>query len=430
MARASAPNKRPKRRERRKRAMAKGQGLKRFELMVAFRYLTSSGLQTWLILAGISIGIIVFTFMASLINGLKTRITNDIAGNLAHVTLEPPEREPIVIGGKQKGELVARVESDRQQRAINGWRQWIERIERMPGVRVVAPNVSGGGFVVQGERVRPVQINGIQPDKINAIADIGDSIVRGTSELNPGEVLIGIQLAEKQNLDVGQKLNIRSERNRERSLYIRGIFDTGNNRTDEGTVYMELATAQGLLDLQAGVRQLQVKLLDLNKAREYSADLGKITGLKATNWIDENRRLQDAMRSQSSTGNLIKAFSMLTIVVGVASVLLVAAVRRRSEIGIMRSMGVTQRSVVAIFVLQGFLLGAAGSVLGAGVGFLFGRFLQIIGANPAGRPTFPIDPSQGEYLPAILLATFCCSLAAVLPARSAAKVDPVEAIQQ
>ncbi|MEM6794787.1 MAG: FtsX-like permease family protein, partial [Acidobacteriota bacterium] len=144
----------------------------------------------------------------------------------------------------------------------------------------------------------------------------------------------------------------------------------------------------------------------------------------------ENERLQSALRAQASSGTLIKSFSLLTIVIGVASVLLLAAVQRRSEIGIMRSMGISRPAIRRIFQLQGLLIGFFGSVVGAFGGWLFCQVLLTLTRRPDGTTSFPVDPSQGEYGTAIALATLASVLAAILPARAASKVDPVEVIQQ
>lgn len=403
--------------------------MNRFEAKVAFRYLRSSPLQTTLILLGVGVGIVVYTFIASLINGLAVRLTDDVAGNIAHVRLEPPDRIPRAIGGDEDL-LLAVQESNERRSSIGGWRQFSTSLAEIPNVAVVAPQALGSGFIRRGEKIAPILVTGVESGQLSAVADVAGNLVRGEASLTPSDVIVGTDLADELGVTTGQRLVVESERGRERALTIRGIFDLGASAVNERTVYVELGTAQALLDLEGDVTQIALKLGDVNDAATAADRAGGMTGLKATTWIEENARLQEALASQAMTGNLIKLFSIVTIVIGVSSVLLVASVRRRPEIGIMRSMGVSKRSVIGIFVLQGLFIGAIGSTLGALVGWGFTTLLDAVTSGPDGVPTLPIDPAQGEYLVACLLATIASTVAAYLPARSAAAIDPVEVIQQ
>ena len=126
---------------------------------------------------------------------------------------------------------------------------------------------------------------------------------------------------------------------------------------------------------------------------------------------------------------MIKAFSLLTIAIGVTSALFLSVSRRRADIGILRSFGIGRGAIVRTFVLQGLLIGTVGALVGAGLGFAFAHVLLMTSMKATGTPSIPIDPAQGEYVRAVLLAVAASALAAVLPAWSASRIDPLEAIQ-
>ena len=402
-----------------------------FEIKVALRYLLSSRLQTLLILAGVAVGIVAYTFMAALINGLAVRLTDDVIGSIAHVTLEPLEEQPRQLDGDDGMRTLLAVQRTNERRPkLAGWRPIVERIEAMDDVVSVAPEVVGNGFFQRGEKVMPVGINGVEPGRESAIIDLEDGLVRGTVRLAPGDVLIGVRLADELGVTTGQRLRLNSERGRERTLTVRGIFDVGSANVNERLAFVELRTAQSLLELEGNITGISLKMRDIYAAPELARSLAASTGLDAKDWISENQRLQSALRSQGTTGTLIKFFSLLTILIGVASVLLLAAVRRRAEIGILRSMGVGKASIRRIFQLQGLLIGLLGSSLGAFGGWLFCVLLMTLTRRPDGSTALPVDPALGEYGTAITLATVFSVLAAILPARAAAQVDPVEVIQQ
>lgn len=402
-----------------------------FEFAVALRYLRSGRLQTVLIFSGVAVGIVVFTFMAALINGLAVSLTNDVIGNLAHVRLEPAPRVPRELGVVAGVRTLLAVQRGSEPRAaINGWQSFARTAEGVVGVTSVVASVSGSGFTQRGEKILPVSVTGYALGKESEMIDLAAGIVRGTSTLSSGEALIGIAMADEMGVTTGQRLRIRSDRGRERTLLVRGIFDVGNATINERAVFTDMSTAQGLFELGGAVSRIEIKLTDAFAAPAVAQQLGALTGLQAVDWIQENGRLQAALTAQGSTGDVVKFFAILLIVIAVSSQLLLSVLRRRSEIGIMRSMGVSRFSVTTIFVTQGLLIGLMGSIIGAALGYGFANFLVVVTQRPDGSLGLPVDPALGEYGLAITIATVAATLAAVLPARIASGVDPVEVIQQ
>ncbi|MEM7204842.1 MAG: ABC transporter permease [Planctomycetota bacterium] len=402
-----------------------------FEFRVAIRHLQSNGLQTLLILAGVALGIVAYTFIAALINGLAIKLTNDVIGNIAHVVLEPPDRDPRVLWPSERRRVLVAVQRSNELRPrIEGYATLVDSIEAMGGVAAVAPQVVGNGFFQRGEKIKPVGITGVPIEAISSIIDFDSNIVRGTTRLGPGDVMIGIRLADELGVTVGQQLRMLSERGRERNLRVRGVFDVGSANVNERLAFCDLRTAQSLLELEGAVSEIAIDLVDFETAPKTAQRLEAATGYRARDWVSENKNLQDALRGQGSTGSLIKLFSLLTIVIGVASVLLLAGMRRQAEIGILRSMGATRGCIRRIFQLQGLVIGAVGASVGAGCGWLICRSLELFARRADGSLVLPVDSSAGEYGTAITLATLAATVASVLPAWRAAKVDPVEVIQQ
>jgi len=402
----------------------------RQEIKVALRYLLSSKLQSGLLIGGVSIGVLVFSFMTALINGLTSFQIEQTVGSIPHVTIEPREREPRVLGAGNALLLPAVLRDNTQREQIRAWTTVLDIVTADPGVRVAVPLVAGNGLVTRGQAVQPVSITGVAPEQLSEIAAIAPAIVRGAAELDLDGIVIGARLARNLSVDVGQTLIIRSDRGRERNVKVRGIFAIGIESLDERVAYMNFKAAKALLDLDNGISRIEVKLHDLNAAPAAAAVFAAATGLKATSWTEKNKRLFDAIEGQGSTGGLIKFFAIVTIVIGVASALLLTSVRRKPEIGIMRSMGVSKGFITRVFVTQGVLVGLLGALVGSGAAYAFCSFVAAVARKPDGTPIVPVDPAQGAYLFGILLATGASALAAILPARTAAAIDPVEAISQ
>ena len=147
----------------------------------------------------------------------------------------------------------------------------------------------------------------------------------------------------------------------------------------------------------------------------------------ATSWTEQAAQLLDALKAQAQTGYILKAFALLTIVIGVASALLLSTYRRRPEIGIMRAMGAGRWFVMVVFVTQGALIGLMG---GLSARHRLCVLLPFPGREASAGQSLPIDIAQGAYGVAILLTAVAPLLASILPARAASRLDPVTAIGQ
>lgn len=397
----------------------------RYAFKLALRHLLSTPGQTLLLMLGVAVGVSVFVFMSALIGGLATLLTQRTVGSIPHITFEMAERDPQPILGGEGVQVV--VQKDLSRRAqILVWEPAVEQMEETPGVTAVSPQIRGSAFVQRGQAIAPVGVIGVQPDKLSAIANIGGAIVAGSDALSPDSVLIGQTLADDLGLRVGQVIVVRSERDRERSFRIGGIFALGIASADRQALYMNFRTARALFDLPSGISRIEVKVAPPEAAPRIADRLRGATGLKTTPWTDENEQLFEALDAQGRTGTIVKTFALITIVIGIASAMLLSIVRRRGEIGIMRAMGASQRFVLGIFVIEGTLIGALGAIAGALIAWLALIPFPPLDAVEGGG--LPVDRAQGGYLIAVLLTTLAATLASILSARRAARIDPVEAI--
>lgn len=395
---------------------------------IAWRYLTSNKTQTGLLIAGVAVGVFVFIFMSALIGGLASYLVQRTLGDVAHVTLEAPSRDAGLLMPDASGALLVQQKSTGQRETLRTADAFLPAIEAMDGIKAVSPQIVGNGFVLRGQSRAPVAVTGVEPDKVSAIANIAARLVAGDVRLSNSGVLIGKTLADDLGIGVGQIIRLQSDRNVERALVVNGIFSIGVEALDARAAFITLSSARTLFDLPQGLSRVEIKLDDLNAANVFAERLAAQTGLKATPWTEGNAQLLDGLRAQASSGNLIKAFALITIVIGVASALLLSTYRRRPEIGIMRAFGASRGFVVAVFVLQGSLIGLLGGVIGAGLGYLaLSPFPLPENARPGG---LPVDVRQGAYGLAIALTAIGAILASILPARAAARVDPVSVIGQ
>jgi len=399
-----------------------------YGLKIAMRYLTASKAQTGLLIAGVAVGVFVLIFMSALIGGLAVFLVQRTVGDIAHVTVEAPSRDAYSLLPDDAGILVVEQRTTTQRDMLRTADAFMPTINAMPGIKATSQQIVGNGFLTRGQASAPVGVTGVETGKVSAIANIQKNLISGTTDLSNSTVIIGSKLADNLGVEVGQVVRMKSDRGVERSLVVSGIFKLGLDALDSRSAFVSLGTARTLFELPQGISRIEIKLEDINQADAFAKRISAETGLKATPWTEGNSQLLDGLRAQASSGNLIKAFALITIVIGVASALLLSTYRRRPEIGIMRAMGASRVFVIFVFVTQGALIGILGGLIGAGLGYAALSPFPVPELAPPGG--LPVDVRQGAYGLAIALTAIGAILASILPARAAARVDPVSVIGQ
>jgi lipoprotein-releasing system permease protein len=399
-----------------------------YALKIATRYLTANKAQTALLITGVAVGVFIFIFMSALIGGLAEFILSRTVGDLSHVTIEAENADPALLLSPEGHALVVAQKGQMRTATLAEAATWLPLIEAVPGVRAVSPQITGAGFLTRGAQVSQVSVTGMEPGRESAILDLNGYMVEGSARVGSGLIVLGRDLADELALSLGQSLRVQSANGVTSVLTLSGVFKTGNGALDGARAFVSLSTARTLFAMPQGVTRIEIKLDDLNAADATALRIRALTGLDAVPWTDGAEQLMEALDAQAQTGYFLKTFALITIVIGVASALLLSTYRRRPEIGIMRAMGAGRGFVVFVLVAQGALIGLMGGIMGAALGYLA---LLPFPSRDAFRPgTLPMDITQGSYGLAITLTVIGAILASILPARAAARVDPVTAIGQ
>ena len=399
-----------------------------YALKIAARYLTANKAQTTLLVVGVAVGVFIFIFMSALIGGLAEFIMLRTVGDISHITIEAETEDPALLISPEGHVLVVTERGRTRTATLAEAATWLPLIEAVPGVRAVSPQISGAGFLTRGGQVRQVSVTGVVPGRESVILDLSGYIGEGSARLSSGLIVLGRDLADDLALSLGQTLRVQSSNGVTSALTLSGIFETGNASMDSARAFVSLSTARTLFAIPQGVTRIEIKLDDLNAADATALRIRALTGLDAVPWTDGAEQLMEALDAQAQTGYFLKTFALITIVIGVASALLLSTYRRRPEIGIMRAMGASRGFVVFVFVTQGALIGLMGGLMGAALGYL--ALLPFPSRDAFEPGILPMDITQGSYGLAITLTVGGAILASILPARSAARVDPVTAIGQ
>jgi len=397
-----------------------------FEWIAATRFLREGRTQSLLIIVGVGVGVSVIVFMSALLSGLQSNLVKRTLSSQAHLVLLPAEE----IARPQFGEGQALVQKQAQRlRSIDQWQALRGRLEQLPEIAAISPVASGPAFAVRGDANKSINLIGIEPANYVRVIELDQKMVGGELRVNAGEALIGIELARDLGAALGDKLRINASSGASDTLTIVGLFDLGNKAANARNVYVGLRTAQSLLDLVGGVSSIDLALHDMYQAEALSQRLNAETGLIADSWIKTNAQFFTALTSQRISSNVIRFFIGLSVAFGIASVLVVSVVQRSREIGILRAMGASRGQMLRTFLLQGGIVGLLGSLLGSALAWSFLALWRTLAVNADGTPMFMIEVEPGLVLIAAAGATLVGVLAALMPARRAASLDPVIAIR-
>lgn len=402
-----------------------------FEWFVALRYLRDAKGQTALILAAVSVGVSVVVFLSALINGLQVSLVDKTLGSQPHVSIRVPREAPRPLTEPTSALAITRnVQASAQRlRSIDQWPVVMTGLEHVPGVTAVSATVSGAGFAIRGDAKAPILVTGIDPERFLAIIDVRKKTVAGRFEVAGDDVVIGSVLASDLGVGVGDKLRVTTTEGGSDTVTIAGIFTLGNRAVDQTWVVTSLRHAQSLYALPGGVTTIDLKVADVFDAERVAGDVRDRTSLDAESWMKRNADLLSGLSAQNSSKWMIQFFVVVAVALGIASVLIVSVVQKSSEIGILRAVGTSGRRVQRVFLIQGGVLGLVGSFLGSALGAGLAKLFETLAREPSGAPRFPVQLDLQLFVAATVLATGVGLLAAVIPARRAARLDPATAIR-
>ncbi|WP_157049365.1 ABC transporter permease [Psychrobacter urativorans] len=411
------------------------------EATIAISFLREGRIQSLMITLGVAIGVAVIIFITALIQGLQTNLIDSTLGSQAHIRLVSPDEVNLIAPPADDTlQLIQEDKRPQRLRSINNWQQITDTLDQQPLLKAVSPNVSGPGFVRRGEALESVILVGTDLERYQQIIPLNEYLISGELRVGADNVLIGSELAKSLGVEVGSKLRLDTGQDDGDSspsnnlsnklssnsavVNIAGIFELGVRELDARYVYLDLKQAQSLLGLPGGITVIDLTVEDIFEAEKIAAQVGRLTSLQAESWIKTNAQLLNGLTAQSLSSNMIVGFVAISVAFGIASVLSVSVVQRTREIGILRAMGATRQQILRIFLFQGAVFGLLGSIVGSGVSYVLVWSFNTFGPN-----IFTIPISINLILVTMSLATLTGVIAAAIPARRAAALDPVVAIR-
>jgi lipoprotein-releasing system permease protein len=403
---------------------------------VAVRHLRSGGGQTWLTISAVAAAVIIVIFVTGLIFGAQRKWTELLTEALPHVTVRVRDPRPTPLAevpGASTAPSSSRLEQlTPQQKDIDDWARVAETIRTVPGVVLVNPVVRQQGFASKGGHSVGVSVVGADPALQDQVMPVTKYMVEGRYQgLGSDEIVIDTELATDLTVAVGDRIRLTSNTGASDAFTIVGIYSRGQGR---GDAFVTLRTAQSLFGLGTAVNVVFVKLRDIYRADEAADRIMALLPYEAKSWSREFPLFLDRIRMQTATAYLISGFSLVASSFAIASVLIVSVLQKSKQIGILKAIGARRRQILRIFLLEGLGIAVVGSTVGASIGSLIVYLLGLIEQPPyrPGQPPeqfFPVAILPEYIALAIGSAVAATVLAALLPARRAARLNPVDVMR-
>lgn len=399
-----------------------------FEWLLALRFLREGRMQSLLILAGVTGGVAVIIFLTQLINQLQGSIIDRVLSSQAHIVIRPAEEQPLRLTPEQH--IAASIQPRGQRlRSIDQWESIAQLARNTPGVMAVSPVASGPAFARHNLASKSIALVGMIPDDYRQVVKMNHYMMKGDFNLTGDQTIIGKDLASDLGVSQGDRIQIITENGTQQTLTIVALFDLNNKDLNKRWVFTTLRMSQNLLNIPGGVSNIDLTVNDLFGAKPLAQRLSAQTGLLVESWMETNSGLLNALSNQTVTNNLIRVFIVIIVALGITSVLVVSVVQKQKEIGILRAMGAKRGQVMRIFLWQGAIFGTLGSLMGASLSFALLTLFSSVYKAPDGSTLFTAQLDPKLVIMATCVAMLVGILSALIPARRAARMDPVQAIR-
>jgi len=406
----------------------------RVQLAIALAHLRQRPRSTLVSLLGIMLGVAFFLAVSALMRGSEQDFLKRLVDNSPHITVMDQYRTPHV----QPAELrwpgaalaISNVKPQQETRGIRNYRNKLEAIESLPGVRV-APVLRGSAVLTFAGQQQGVSLSGVVPARMKDVSTIDEQMVAGTLDdlsATPNGLIIGQGLADKFQLRLDSTVNVLGASGGSRVMKVVGIFRTGNAGYDEAEAFTLLKRAQVVLERPNRVNRFIIQLADPQAARAVAAAIEASIGYKAVSWSEASEDLLSLLLVRN-----IIMYSVVTAILVVASfgiynTISTIVVDKRRDIAILKAMGFQAADIRRIFLYQGMVIGLLGSAAGLLLGYGMMHVLARIELKPPGVSDvvkMPVWWGADQYLLAVGFAMAACMGAAYLPARKGGKLQPV-----
>lgn len=405
-------------------------------LHIASRHLLMRQRQTLVATSGVAVGVGFFLAVSALMVGSQADFVRQLIDVAPHIIISDELRSPAPQPGRRAfpdGAVVLHGYKVRNEvRGIKDWQAVMASAAAIPGA-VVSPSLSGAVTLRLGGREEPLGVIGIDPALESRVSTISDKLRAGhldDLERVQGGVIIGEELASRLGLNMGDIVGATAASGTTRSLRIVGLVKKGNSQLGSSNGYMLLREAQSLLGRPFIINRIGIKLSDPYTAQDVARTLEQRYGYKAESWQERSSDFLSLLVTRNIIMYTVVSAILLVASFGIYTAVSNSVADKRRDIAILRSMGFSEADLQIVFVVEGLALAVIGVLLGWLLGYALMSVLGSLRFSIGGEDqSIPIDRSPRQYLIAAAASLLAGGVAAWLPARKSAKVDPVDILR-
>jgi lipoprotein-releasing system permease protein len=408
-----------------------------FECMLSLRYLRARRQEGFISVnagfsfLGIMLGVATLIIVMAVMNGFRKELLDKILGLNGHLLIQPLEQP------------------------LTDWQQVAERVSKIEGVKLAAPIVEGQALSSSPFNAAGVLVRGVRAADLGKLPSVASNIRQGTLEgFDEGQgVAIGRRLAEQLSLRAGDGVTLVAPRGavtpmgttpRIKSYKIAAVFEIGMSEYDAAFVFMPLPESQAYFNRLGDVTAIEVYVDRPDQVDRYRKLITEAANrpIFMIDWRQRNSTFFNALQVERNVMFLILTIIVIVAAFNITSGLIMLVKDKGRDIGILRTMGVTQGAIMRVFMMTGASVG----VVGTFVGFLLAllvclniesirRFLSWLTNTELFSPELyflsklPADLDAGETTAVVVMALALSLLATLYPAWRAARLDPVEALR-
>jgi lipoprotein-releasing system permease protein len=394
--------------------------------------------QTIVSVSGVALGVAFFIAIAALMRGFQTYFINQIIDVAPHITIKDETRQPPAqaaeIAVTDGAVLVHGVKPRDRIRGIRAAGDKLAMLEAMEGV-AAAPVLQGQALLRYGSRDVSAVITGIDPARHVRVSNIEKDMTAGRLEdlrSTANGIVIGEGLAFKLGVQMGDTITAVSPAGVTLSMKVVGLFRTGIQQVDQANGFALLKVSQVLQDRPNVVNQILLRLADVTRAEPLARQIEARFGERTESWEEQNQNVLTVFVIQNAIMYSVTGAILLVAAFGIYNIISTVVFEKTRDIAILKSLGFTEGDIQRLFLVQGIIAG----LLGAAAGCLLGALMvEALGQvrfgleTPAGNDRFILARDWRVYVAATLFAVFAAGIAAVIPARRASRLDPVQVVR-
>ncbi len=407
-------------------------------LFISLKLLLERKRQSIVSTLGVAIGVIAFVVMSSLMFGFQKHFIKQVIDLDAHISIKPkfdydelrilrrvfPEDSLFEVFGSRPKDVRDR---------IRNYRRIIERYTGRMGIVGISPHLRSNAIVRYGPKDIPVNLFGIDPELERRATSIGRYLEKKRLDLLKVKrrgIILGKLVARDLGIkETGKKVILVAPNGVSEVFEVIDFFNSGITTIDKTRAYIHIRSAQKILGRANEVNELVVKVYDVNEAVRIARVLEEETGYDAQSWQEAYSNFLQLFKIQNTVTYLVVGAILLVSAFGIFNILMMTVLEKQRDIAILKAMGYSRKDITTVFLIQGFLIGVIGVLIGSVCAYGIQEYLASVEIDLEGllrAKGFILDRSPKYYIGGALFALIFSWFASVYPARRAAKLDPVE----